>query len=81
MSRLSKEEVVVLKKLKKKNEDKASKSALARLFHVRERTVRYHLKREKEGTADKRKNKPMKADPLAHILDDLMRGFDRIPKV
>ena len=59
MSRLSKEEVVVLKKLKKKNEDKASKSALARLFHVRERTVRYHLKREKEGTADKRKNKPI----------------------
>ena len=53
MSRLSKEEVVVLKKLKKKNEDKASKSALARLFHVREGTVRYHLKREKEGKEER----------------------------
>ena len=58
MSRLSEEEVVGLKKLTKKNEGKTSKSTLARLFHVSEGTVRYHLKREKEGAFDKRKNKP-----------------------
>jgi len=82
MSRLSKEEVVVLKKLTKKNEGKTSKSSLAKLFHVNEGTVRYHLKREKEGAFDKRKNKPMKADPLAHIIDEWMemsKGDKRLP--
>ena len=64
MSRLSKEEVVGLKALKKKNEGKMSKSTLARLFHVSEGTVRYHLEREKEGASDKRKDKPMKVRPL-----------------
>lgn len=73
MARLSKEEIVGLKALKKKNEGKMSKSALARLFHVSEGTVRYHLKREKEGASDKRKDKPMKADPYAHIIDERMK--------
>jgi len=73
MSRLSKEEVVVLKGLMKKNEGKMSKSALARLFHVTEGTVRYHLKREKKEASDKRKDKPMKADPYAHIIDEWMK--------
>ncbi len=84
MARLSKEEIVGLKALKKKNEGKMSKSALARLFHVSEGTVRYHLEREKEGACDKRKDKPMKADPYAHIIEEWMKmskGDKRPPSI
>ena len=73
MSRLTKEEIVVLKALKEKNQGKMSKSALAQLLHVSEGAVRYHLKREKEDISDRRKNKPMKADAFAHIIEERMK--------
>lgn len=73
MSRLTKEEIVVLKALREKNEGKMSKSALACLLHVSEGTVRYHLKREKEDASDRRKNKPMKADAFARIIEERMK--------
>jgi len=73
MSRLTKEEIVVLKALKEKNEGKMSKSALARLLRVSEGAVRYHLKKEKEDASDRRRNKPMKADAFAHIIEERIK--------
>jgi len=74
MSRLSKEEIVGLKAVAKKNEGKMSKCAIASLFGVTEGTVRYHLIRDKEGAVDRRKDKPMKAIPYAHIIAQWMEN-------
>jgi len=67
MSRLSKEEIMGLKALKKKTQENISNCVIARLFQVSEGTVRYHLKREQKAV-DGRGNKPMKATPYAHII-------------
>jgi DNA-binding transcriptional ArsR family regulator len=72
MSRLSKEEIVGLKAVAKKNEGKMSKCAIGSLFGVTEGTVRYHLRRDEEGAVDRRKDKPMKAIPYAHIIAQWM---------
>ncbi|MCD6133727.1 MAG: IS21 family transposase [Deltaproteobacteria bacterium] len=74
MSRLSKEEIMGLKALKKKNKGKLSNCEIARLFKVTEGTIRYHLRREKENAVDKRKDKPMKATSYAHIIDHWMKN-------
>jgi len=58
-----------LKAVARRNGRKVTNCEVARLFRVTERTVRYHLKREKEGAVDKRKDKPMKADAYAHIIE------------
>ena len=57
-----------LKALAQRNKGKMSNCEIARLFEVTEGTVRYHLKREKQKTVDKRKDKPMKASPLLSLL-------------
>lgn len=69
MSRLSKEEVMGLKAVVRRNGGKVTNCEVARLFRVTEGAVRYHLKREKERAVDKRKDKPMKANPYAHIIE------------
>ena len=74
MSRRSLEEIVGLKAVAKKNEGRMSRCEIARLFGVTEGTVRYHLKREKEGAVDRRKEKFMKATPYAHIIDEWMEN-------
>ena len=80
MSRLSKEEIMGLKALKKKNKGKLSNCEIARLFKVTEGTIRYHLRREKENAVDKRKDKPMKATPCVHIIDHWMKkGKNEVP--
>jgi len=77
MNYLSKEEIMGLKAVAKKNKSNVSNSEIARLFEVTEGTVRYHLKREKEGTIDKRKNKPMKAGPYIYIIEQWIEDSKR----
>jgi len=73
MSRLSKEEITGLKAVAKKNRPNMSNSEIARVFRVTEGTVRYHLRPEREGAVDKRKDKLMKATPYAHIIEHWMK--------
>jgi len=73
MSRLSKEEIAGLKTVAKKNRPNMSNSEIARLFRVTEGTVRYHLRRQREGAGDQRKDKLMKATPYAHIIEHWIR--------
>lgn len=74
MNSLSKEDVMGLRAVARRNRSNLSNSEMAKLFGVSEGTVRYHLKRERENIPDKRANKPMKASPYAHIIEHWMEN-------
>src|SRR5512143_492773 len=68
--KLSPEELVTLTTLNHKGQSNAQ---IARTLGVTEGAVRYHRRRVTTGTADGRRGKPHRADPLAHVIDHRLR--------
>lgn len=64
MAKLTQEDKVAIKAMKEKQ---VSKRGIGKLFGVDESTIRYHL--EKEGTPDRRKDKPQKAEEHVDVID------------
>jgi len=64
--RLSKEEIVTLQVLDKKEK---AKTEIASLLGVTEGTVRYHLKRMESGATDGRANKEFKAEAFSELIE------------
>lgn len=62
--KLSKEEIVTLKTLKKRRQ---SNCQIARILDITEGAVRYHLRRD--GMPDGRRNKPRKADEVGAAIE------------
>lgn len=62
--KLHPEEIVTIQVLKHKGQ---SQTQIAQTLGITEGAVRYHLRRQ--GCEDGRKNKPRKAEPLAHAID------------
>lgn len=64
--RLSKEEIVTLQTLHKKEK---TKTEIAATVGVTESTVRYHIKRAESGAVDGRGNKEFKAEAFSEVID------------
>jgi transposase len=77
-SRLRPEEVVTIQVLSKKQ---VSARAIARQLGVTEGSVRYHLRRQREGAVDGRKDKPFVAGEFVEAIDVWLadRGRDDRP--
>lgn len=63
--RLSQEEVVTIRVLASKGQNHCE---IARTVGVTESTVRYHLRRAREGTEDGRGKKPQRAETMAEVI-------------
>ncbi len=77
MGRLSREEIVAMTVLVEKGETKV---AVAKRLGVTEGAVRYRLKREGEGAVDGRRNKEMKAESMAEVVDAFIERTKGYPK-
>ncbi len=68
--KLSPEERVALSILKQKGQSNAQ---VARTLGVTEGAIRYRLRRDAAAAEDRRQNKPHRADPLAHVIDQAIQ--------
>lgn len=74
---MSREEIVAMTVLVEKGETKV---AVAKRLGVTEGAVRYRLKREGEGAVDGRRNKEMKAESMAEVVDAFIERTKGYPK-